>query len=132
MADCAACRLPLDPGITARLGWDRHATCFPPDEPLPRPTGEQLAIDGMRTADEAEPDTWKTRADETITALAASGKEFTAEDVRDAAGDPAHPNAMGARLNAHAKAGLITSTGYTKASRASRHTNLLRVWKGTA
>jgi hypothetical protein len=73
---------------------------------------------------------WVERADWTIRNLAARREPFSAEDVRRIAGDPVHPNAMGARINAAAKRGVIVKAGVVKASRTERHANEMRLWVG--
>ncbi len=94
--------------------------------------GEAYKQLGMFRADEAADAGWKARVDAAIEELAASGAPFTAEDVREIAGDPPdHPNAMGARFAAAAQRGLIRSVGYRKARRASLHRHPIHVWEGT-
>ena len=80
---------------------------------------------------------WIERADDAIRELAGTrfaftGEPipFTAEDVRARVGPPAHPNSMGARMNAAAKRGLIVKAGTVKASRPERHANEMRLWVG--
>ena len=98
---------------------------------------EQLGLDlaerGMAVVETAEAihGTWVKEADAVIWWLAHKGVPFTAEDVRAYVGDPIHPNAMGARLNAAAKKGWITKAGVIKASRPERHANEMRQWVGT-
>ena len=87
---------------------------------------------GMAVAETAEAihGDWVKRADLAIRLFASGGQPFTAEDVRRHVGDPVHPNAMGARLNAAARKGIIECTGITTATRADRHASVLRVWVG--
>jgi len=73
---------------------------------------------------------WIEQADFWIETLAAVGRPFSAEDVRRRVGPPAHPNALGARMNAAAKRGLIVKAGTVKASRPERHANEMRLWVG--
>jgi hypothetical protein len=73
---------------------------------------------------------WVKQADATIEWLAMKGDPFSAEDVRAYVGDPAHPNAMGARINAAARKGLIIKAGTVKADRPERHANEMRLWIG--
>jgi hypothetical protein len=84
----------------------------------------------MERADAAEGSLWKARADEAISALARSGIEFTAEHVRELAGDPEHFNAMGPRFAAAAKAGLIRYVRHQKSNRPSLQSCAIRVWVG--
>ena len=94
--------------------------------------GAARAERGMALAETAEAihGRWVHKADLVIRLLAHKRVPFTAEDVRHAAGDPTHPNAMGARLNAAARKGIIECTGITTATRADRHASVLRVWVG--
>ena len=77
---------------------------------------------------------------EAVEALAATGRPFTAEDVRGRiAGDPHVVREIGERTNllpavfsAAAGAGTIRAIGYTRATRRSRHASVLRIWQGVA
>lgn len=62
--------------------------------------------------------------------LAATGETFTSEDVTAKVGQPPSSGAVGARINAAAKRGLIEHVGYTKARRANQHGAELRTWRG--
>lgn len=85
---------------------------------------------GMAVADANAGDDWKEAADAVIRALAASGAEFSAEDVRLWVGEPPTPNAMGARFMAARKKGILELLGYRQASRASAHARALAVYRG--
>lgn len=68
-----------------------------------------------------------------IEVLAASAREFTADEARKIAGDPpptTHPNIAGALFNAAAKAGTIRMVGYGLSTRPQGHGNLVRRWIG--
>ena len=93
--------------------------------------GWALAEAGIAKADAAEANEWKAKADFAIEQLAASGQEFTAENVRLVAGDPSRPNAFGARFLAAKRAGLIRHVGYKNATRPSRHTHPIKIWIST-
>lgn len=95
-----------------------------------RAEGERRKQVGMERADAAEGSRWKEAADAAIAQLAASGQEFTAEDVREVAGDPEHFNAMGARFGAAAQAGLIRYVRHAPSSRPTLHRCAIRVWVG--
>ncbi len=94
--------------------------------------GTDLREDGVGRVDAAEPEDWKARADRAILELAATREPFSADDVRDRAGDPVHPNAMGARLLAAAKRGSIERVGLIRSTRPSCHAHLNPAWKGIA
>ncbi len=97
----------------------------------PLPSGQELRDNGIALVDGAEPLAWKAKADAAIATLAASGLEFTAEDVRAIAGDPSRPNAMGAAFNRAAKTGTITYVRHAPSSRPTLHRCAIRVWIGT-
>lgn len=92
--------------------------------------GDALKNQGMARVDQAEDEDWKERADEAILELARKPSPFTAEDVREIAGDPSRPNAMGARLSANARRGLIRHYGFVHARRPERHSSLVILWMG--
>jgi hypothetical protein len=75
---------------------------------------------------------WNESCDRVISHLAKIGEPFTADHVRDLAGEPDHCNALGARLSLAAKAGRIECIGFETSTRASRHAGLLRIWRGVA
>lgn len=81
---------------------------------------------------EFAPEQWRERAVGIVEGLAASGRPFTADDLR-AAGlpEPDTPNRVGALLSSMARRGVIRDVGYAKATRRSRHCGLVRVWEGT-
>lgn len=77
---------------------------------------------------------WRACADSGIDYLAATGKPFTADDVRALSwvDDPASPKAWGARFLAAARAGRIRRVGYQPSRRASVHAHPVAVWQGTS
>lgn len=90
---------------------------------------------GTALVDANEPTEWKAEADKAIALLArrtfASGGTFTAEDVREIAGDPERPNAMGARWLAAVRAGLVEQVGMTRSTRPESHRCRLFQYRGT-
>ena len=100
-------------------------------EPL---TGAHLAQRGMAITETAEAmaGDWTLRADAAIRDLASHEAPFSAEDVARLAGRPSHPNAMGARINAAARRGIIVKAGSVLATRRERHANEMRLWRGAA
>lgn len=95
--------------------------------------GQQLAIAGMTLADNAASPDWKARWDAAIVELAATGRTFCADDVREIAGAPTdHPNAAGARFQAARRAGLIRHAGYRKSARDVLHAHPIALWIGAA
>ena len=77
------------------------------------------------------PDDWAIACDRAIAKLAATCKEFTAEDVRAICGDPPnHPNAMGARFLSAVRGGALLKVGYRHPARKSSHASVIAVWRG--
>ena len=95
-------------------------------------SGTELRDRGIKLVDSHTDSAWRDAVDEVIRAMAESGGEFTAEDVRVWVGAPPHPNAMGARFMAARKAGLLELVGYRKALRAEAHARALAVYRGAA
>lgn len=94
-------------------------------------TGAVRKAEGMAKVDAKACEAWKTAASEEIERLAKTGERFTAENVREVAGDPpGHPNAMGARMSAACKAGTIIQVGYEKAKRPEAHARVLAAYTG--
>lgn len=104
----------------------------PGQQDLPR--GEAAKERGMALAEQAATvDGWAGRADAAIRGLALSRAEFTSEDVTSRVGLPnrGSNSAVGARMNAAAKRGIIRWTGrMAKAERPNQHAALLKVWRG--
>lgn len=92
--------------------------------------GTELRDLGVAAVDRNTDSTWKLNADDTIRAMSLSGYEFTAEDIREFAGDPPTPNAMGARFLAASRSGLIKKIGYRNARRPDAHARALAVYRG--
>ena len=77
---------------------------------------------------------WHVHAHRAMTALAASGKPFTADDFREAMGDvkPAHHNAIGSFFRVASQDDLIRPTGrFVQSRTSSRHAAAIREWVGT-
>lgn len=74
---------------------------------------------------------WKAMADQEIIRLARLGIHFNAQDVTDAVGLPARPNAVGARFSAASRRGIIVPVGYAQSTRPDRHASRMLVWQGT-
>ena len=92
--------------------------------------GWQLALTGMGLADGAESGDWKNRADATMEDLAASGRDFTSEDLISVVGMPSHPNAMGMRFVIAKRKGLIERVGWKNSSINRQHAHALGLWRG--
>jgi len=74
---------------------------------------------------------WRDLAFGAVAYLAATGRHFTADDLRDIAGEPPSDNAIGAVLLTAAKRREIASIGFERSTRPSRRAGVLRVWRGT-
>jgi hypothetical protein len=107
------------------------------------PDAEQLQLDdyeadraavarteGQRAALAVGDPDWAQRALAVIDRFARAGDEFTAEDIRRAAGQPPSPAAMGAVFGQAARAGRIRCTGWRASSRATRRGSSLKTWRG--
>lgn len=91
---------------------------------------------GMARVTESSSNTeYVTAFEQAIRTLALSGREFTADDVREIAGSApigVHFNIAGALMNAAARSGLIVHCGYAISARVAGHGNLVRKWRGAA
>jgi hypothetical protein len=95
----------------------------------PANEGLRRRDEGIGTVDLAEGAIWKSKADAAIRFLIDSGEEFGADDVRRIAGDPRHPNAMGGRLLAASRKGLIVCVGRRQSTRAECHAHANPLWR---
>lgn len=82
--------------------------------------------------------TWKEAADEALRELAATGDQFSADDLVERIGPPdltrtpnGRNNSIGAVFSRARHAGLIEVVGYTRSTTPTRKGGLIRVWKGT-
>lgn len=75
---------------------------------------------------------WLDAAHTALTQLAiraaATGEEFTADDLYALAGPPEHPGWVGAAFKHAEQQGLIRQTGITRSQRRARHGGLVRTW----
>jgi hypothetical protein len=96
--------------------------------------GDRLKEKGMGVAEQAEAMTgsdWNSRADAVIRSLALARHPFTSEDVTERVGLPRSSGAVGARMNAASRRGVIKWTGrMASANRPNQHSALLKVWQG--
>lgn len=100
------------------------------DAPL-SDSGDVRADIGMNIAENALDLRWRAAAQVTITQLAASGRAFSADDVRDRVGDPlGSPSGMGPLFRAAMRAGEIRQHGWTTSKRPEAHSRPLRTWRG--
>lgn len=73
---------------------------------------------------------WSEEARQTIEILAATGAPFTADDVREHAGEPSSTGALGAVMKAAQRDGVIKLIGYRRSRRLPRHGGVSAVWIG--
>ena len=92
--------------------------------------------EAMTRVDDHAPDDWKTAADAGIRYLARSRVEFTTDDVWQHLAErdvpmPPEPRALGPRMMAAAKAGVVSRTDrVVPCKRPERHGAPIRVWLG--
>lgn len=80
---------------------------------------------------------WSDAADEAIIALAATGRDFTSDDLLEMIGPPdvshapnARNNAMGAAFSRASKRKIIEVVGHTQSRAQHRKGGLIRIWRG--
>jgi hypothetical protein len=111
-----------------RTRWSFHPVCDRRDGcPV---VARQLRDEAFLKVDAATSVDWKFAADRAIANLANQGLEFTADDLRDLVGAPERPGAMGARLAANVKRGVIVPVGTAPARKASSHASFIRTYRG--
>lgn len=95
----------------------------------------QLRDDGAAAAGSAVPtaleSAWRDMADKAMAVLIKDQVLFSAEQVRAVAGEPPHPNMLGALFLRWQKAGRIKPEGYTQATHRAGHARILRTWRGS-
>ena len=94
----------------------------------PPPPG---SYDGAQLADDNAESGWREAALAEIENMAASGIEFTADDIRERVGEPDIANRWGGVFLAARRAGLIETVAVKPSSTPSRHAGMVRVWRGT-
>ena len=91
--------------------------------------GAQLAIDLQNEIDGGE---WSSRATEVMWALVreseASGSTLSSNDLRDIAGAPDRPCAMGAIFRAFSRAGVIVRAGMEPTNSPRAHARWVTTW----
>lgn len=85
------------------------------------------------TTREPDHDVWRANAMDALEQLAASGCEFTADDVRHAGvGEPPHPNYWGALFLAAQTQKVIRKVGVAPSRNRRSHASAVFRWVGTA
>lgn len=85
---------------------------------------------GMEAAAENAGEFWRLTFDQRLRYLAATGRDFTTDDLREVVPDPVSPNAVGAMFASAAKSGLIVKVGYRPSERPEGHRRIVAVWRG--
>lgn len=102
-------------------------------------TGEQLKLEGMTATLAAATVGYHDhphRIAEALYQLIQSGREFSADHVRDRVPPETrawmidHPNVLPAQFGMHRRAGVIRQTGWCSPARKQRHGNPNRIWIG--
>ena len=75
---------------------------------------------------------WAAEARAVLQALAASGHEFTADDITARAGLPPSPNAAGTILLNGLKERLIVNVGWSSSTRVPAHRRRIGVYRGAS
>jgi DNA-directed RNA polymerase subunit RPC12/RpoP len=94
-----------------------------------RREGETRAVRSSKAHDPA----WAARFESALRTLASQHEPFTSEDVTDICGLPAlaSGSAVGARVSAAARRGIIVWTGEVRtATTPNTHGALLKIWRG--
>ena len=77
------------------------------------------------------PEQWRADAEKLVSEFAATGRPFTADDLRDAGlAEPDHQNRWGGLFRTMAGWGVIRCVGVANSRKPSRHGSLGRVWQG--
>lgn len=94
---------------------------------------ERRKQQGIARANENVSSGWARDFDAAVEHYARLKLPFTSEDVLALVGlPPGNPNAVGARMNASARKGLIRRVGIRKGRRASAHARNISEWVGVA
>lgn len=96
--------------------------------------GRQRRDEGMEAAGSnvAGPiaSAWRSKAAEALATLAATGDEFSADDLVAIAGEPPVPNMLGPLFAKAARQDVIRAVGFTQGTRPKAHARVQRTWKG--
>lgn len=112
-------------------GQPDKATVLPSRSDVLR-AARALRDEGAARADASAGAWWRSTADQAIQAMAALGRDFTADDLVEVTGLPEalSPRAMGSRFLLAARAGVIQPVGFAVSRRRSARCSVVRVWRG--
>lgn len=96
-------------------------------------TGRRRRDEGARTAELGSWSPWRRRAERWIEEAAATGVEFTSDDLYHSLGRPmaSSPQSIGSLFLSAARRGVIRKTGYVQSRQASRNASVIATWTGT-
>lgn len=95
--------------------------------------GEAAAAAAVARAAAAAPDAWTQDARGALRLIAATGIEFTTDDLWARLPAPPEPRAMGAIIRWGAEQGVIVDTGRArKSTRPECHARPVTIWRGVA
>lgn len=97
-------------------------------------SGEQLKKEGIDSVLANAKAAWKLEFARVAAEIAATGREFTSEDVTALAPCPdgTHPNAVGAAMHAFVCYAGLERCGYKKATHSEGHSRMIAVWRKPA
>lgn len=102
-----------------------------PVQPGPNLLDLAAAMAGAEQADANADSWWRDGALRAVEHLASTGREFTADDLRDlGVPEPDNSARWGALFLAAARAGTVVCVGARRSTRGPRHGSLVRVWRG--
>lgn len=111
--------------------YGRCVTCTATQSPVPARTGREARDDALHAVEAGAPLSWIIQARAVIRELAATGQEWTSDDVWARLPHPPEPRALGAAIRGEAATGLIVGTGRTRPStRPDCHARPVAVWVG--
>lgn len=94
--------------------------------------GKRLRDTGVAAATQAAGDADVAAIDLLIARAAATGRPFSANDLRDHLPPGVRPAAVGARFAHWRRRGLITAIGYVPSTDPGTHAHPVRQWQGAA
>lgn len=119
--------------ITQPVDADRSEQASPRQpHDVDRPV--QLPIPGLEgvSTEDIDDAQWSADAEAAIAELTASGRHFTADDLRKRVGVPEQRNRIGTAFMIAAVRGDIVVEGFRHSNARSRNRGIQRVWRGAA
>lgn len=111
--------------------YGRCMTCTREAKHRPALDGRQARDEALGRVQGAAPAPWLGAARQAVRDLAATGREWSSDDVWATLPHPPEPRALGAVIRQMAAEGVIESTGRTKPSeRPDCHARPVQCWRG--